>query len=219
MPLRASTLYHLDDLMRRLPEIAPSAGAIKRAAAIIADCGRAGGTLLVCGNGGSASDSEHIVGEMMKGFVLKREVPEADVARLHESGVDDWQHIASHLQRGIRAIALTGHTPLTTAVLNDTDPHMTFAQQAYVYGRPGDVLIGLSTSGGAKNVANALKVARAFGLSTIGLTGSRPSPMDALCDVMIKAPTEVTFRVQEYHLPIYHTICLMVEEELFGRGE
>ena len=175
--------------------------------------------MLVCGNGGSAADSEHIVGELMKGFVLPRRVPAADAERLRAAHAADNSHgpeLADKLQRGVAAIALTGHPALATAIDNDTGRQMVFAQQVYVYGRPGDLLLGLSTSGNAGNVLRAFTVARAFGLLTVGLTGSRPARLDALCDILLKVPAHQTHEVQELHLPSYHTVCLMVEQELFG---
>ena len=216
MPLKPSTMDCLEDLVERHPDLADTLEPISRVVELICKSCRSGGKLLICGNGGSAADSEHMVGELMKSFILSRKLPDKDVEKLKNEGYDDWRDLANHLQKGIPAIALTGHTSLSTAIMNDTDPYMTFAQQAYVYGKPGDVLIGLSTSGNATNVVNALKVARAFGLSTVGLTGSRRCKMDAFCDVMIKAPDDETYKVQEFHLPIYHTICMMAEQELFG---
>lgn len=200
---------HLDNLLTRIPELQPLAAEISRLSDAICTAYRAGGKVLVCGNGGSAADCEHIVGELMKGFVLRRALPAADVARVGEE-------LAARLQQGIPAISLTGHPALSTAVMNDTDAEMIFAQQAYVLGKPGDVLLGISTSGNARNVANALQVARAMGMVTAGLTGSAPARIDPLCDILLKVPTCETYRVQEYHLPIYHTVCLMVEAELFG---
>ena len=158
----------------------------------------------------------------MKGFVLPRRVPADHAARLHRAQAADALHgpeLADKLQQGIAAIALTGHPALATAIDNDTGRQMVFAQQVYVYGRPGDVLIGLSTSGNAGNVLRAFTVARAFGLTTVGLTGSRPCGMDMLCDILLKVPEQQTHKVQELHLPIYHTLCLMAEQELFGSDE
>ena len=149
-------------------------------------------------------------------------MPAEDAARLHAAHAADDSHgpeLADKLQRGIAAIALTGHPALATAIDNDTGRQMIFAQQVYVYGRPGDLLLGISTSGNAGNVLRALTVARAFGLITVGLTGDRPARMDALCDILLKAPAHLTHRVQELHLPIYHTVCLMAEQELFGTSE
>lgn len=216
MELKLSTMQHLEELLRRYPDLNEVRTPILQTVQEVCKSYRAGGKILVCGNGGSASDSEHIVGELMKGFVLRREVPASDIERLQNAGYADWRELADNLQQGIPAIALTGHPSLSSAVLNDNDPYMTYAQQVYGYGKPGDVLLGLSTSGNARNVVNAIKVARAFELFTVGFTGARPSTIDELCDVMIKVPATETFKVQEYHLPVYHTVCLMVEEELFG---
>ena len=221
-PLRADTLRHIDEVRARCPALGVLAPEISAAAAALCACHHAGGKVLVCGNGGSAADSEHIVGELVKGFVLPRRVPADHAARLRDEPALADGHgpeLADKLQCGVAAIALTGHPALATAIDNDTGRQMIFAQQVYVYGRPGDVIIGLSTSGNAGNVLRAFTVARTFGLTTIGLTGSRPSRMDAVCDILLKAPEHQTHKVQELHLPIYHTICLMVEQELFGAQE
>ena len=215
--MKTSTIKHLSDLLKRIPELETMSESISQATETLCECHLSGGKVMICGNGGSAADSEHIVGELMKSFVLPRPLPADDIERLRQSGAADWESIAGNLQQGIPAISLNGAISLSTAIINDTDPFMTFAQQVYVYGRPGDVLIALSTSGGAKNVLNAVKTAKAFGVSVIGFTGSRPAPIDEFCDVVLKAPSAETFRVQEYHLPIYHTLCLMVENEIFGR--
>ncbi len=185
----------------------------------ICACHRAGGKVLICGNGGSAADCEHIVGELAKGFLLRRPIPDRDAGRLRRVRLPEGEsaeQIAEKLQSGVAAISLTGHPSLASAVDNDTGREMVFAQQVYVYGRAGDILIGLSTSGNSGNVLRALTVARAFGLKTVGLTGSRPARMDALCDLLIKVPAAETHKIQELHLPVYHTICLLVEQELFG---
>ena len=212
--LRTDTLRHIDEVLVRCPALAGLRAEIARAAAAICACHRAGGKLLVCGNGGSAADCEHIVGELVKGFVLPRALPSADADRLADS--DSARALAGRLQRGVAAISLTGHPSLATAIHNDTGGEMIFAQQVYVYGCPGDILLALSTSGNSPNVLHALTVARAFGLTTLGLTGNRPCRMDELCDIQLKVPEHQTHKIQELHLPVYHTICLMVEQELFG---
>ena len=220
--LRADTLRHLDEVLLRCPALEPLTGEMTRAAEAICSCHRAGGKVLVCGNGGSAADSEHIVGELAKGFVLPRAIPREHAERLHhgEGGTgEERRELADKLQGGVAAISLTGHPALASAIDNDIGRQMIFAQQVYVYGRPGDILIGLSTSGNAGNVVRALTVARAFGLTTVGFTGSRPARMDALCDIRLKVPSEETHKIQELHLPVYHTLCLMVEQELFGKAE
>ncbi len=222
MTLRPDTLRHIDEVLRRCPVLEGLAGEMTRAVEAICACHRAGGKVLVCGNGGSASDSEHIVGELAKGFVLRRAIPREHAGCLHDGrdGTEEERHeLIEKLQGGVAAISLTGHPALASAIDNDTGRQMVFAQQVYVYGRPGDLLIGLSTSGNAGNVVRALTVARAFGLTTVGFTGSRPARMDALCDIRLKVPSEETHKVQELHLPVYHTLCLMVEQELFGKEE
>ena len=216
--LRADTLRHIDEVLERCPALAGLRDELTRAAGAVCACHRAGGKLLVCGNGGSAADCEHIVGELVKGFLLPRTIPPADADRLRALPVGDpaTADLARRLQRGVAAVSLTGHPSLATAIDNDTGRELVFAQQVYVYGRPGDILLALSTSGNSPNVLRALAVARAFGLRTVGLTGSRPGRMDALCDVLLKVPAQETHKVQELHLPVYHTLCLMVEQELFG---
>ena len=207
----------IDELLARCPALAPLTAEITRASAAICACHRAGGKVLVCGNGGSAADSEHIVGELVKGFLLPRTLPAADADRLSAHADDDTgRTLAARLQRGVAAISLTGHPSLATAIHNDSGGELVFAQQVYVYGRPGDILLAISTSGNSANVLHALTVARAFGLTTVGLTGSLTCRMDALCDIPLKVPAQETHKIQELHLPVYHTICLMVEQELFG---
>lgn len=213
--VKSSTL--LDETLLRYPALAGLRDNVQRAVEMICRCHRAGGQILVCGNGGSAADAEHIVGELVKQFKLPRCVPIADVALLRESlGEETSHYIASNLQCGVRALSLVSQTSLTTAIANDTDATFIFAQQVYVYGRPGDVLIGISTSGNSANVVKALQVGKAFGLSTLALTGAGDCALDDCSDVILKAPATETFEVQEFHLPIYHAICMMVEEELFG---
>jgi D-sedoheptulose 7-phosphate isomerase len=205
-------------MVTRYPALAPLTAQIEAAVDLLCRCYYANGTVLTCGNGGSAADSAHIVGELMKGFTLRREVPPTDAECLRQAGYADWEALAAQLQQGIPAMALTDQVPLSSAIANDISAEMVFAQQVYAFGHAGDVLIGLSTSGNAKNVVNALRIARAFGLSTIGMTGMRPSTMDEFCDVLLKVPEFETYKVQEYHLPVYHTICAMLEHRLFGQG-
>jgi D-sedoheptulose 7-phosphate isomerase len=212
MVQRATTQMHLENLISRLPELGYLRERLNQTVETICESYRAGGKILLCGNGGSAADSEHIAGELMKSFILPRRLPSDDAAKL--GAYDDT--LAGKLQRGVPTISLTGHPALSTAILNDTDPYIAFAQQVYVLGKPGDVLIGLSTSGNSRNVVNAIAVARAFGITSIAFTGSKPSRAQELADITIDVPTSETYRVQEYHLPLYHCICLMVEEELFG---
>jgi D-sedoheptulose 7-phosphate isomerase len=215
MSLSPSALAIADALVERIRELAPLRSALVAAATAVRACHRADGKVLCCGNGGSAADAEHIVGELMKGFLLDRRLPEADVARLRQAGVGELELVAGRLQRGVPAFSLNAHAALTSAIANDLDPSLVFAQQVYACGRAGDVLIGLSTSGEARNVVRAAEVARALGLATIAFTGARPCALDR-CAITLKAPATETWRVQEYHLPLYHALCAMVEQEAFG---
>ena len=202
----------LEEILLRHPQLTDLKDSILRAVEMVCLCYRACGKVLVCGNGGSAADAEHIVGELAKEFKLPRTVPAEHVAKL-----DAVEPILSGaLQCGVAAISLVSQTSLSTAIANDTDATMIFAQQVYVYGRPGDVVWGLSTSGNSRNVVRALQVARTFGMSTLGFTGAGCGAMDEWCDVLLKVPETETYKIQELHLPLYHAICMMVEEELFG---
>ena len=181
---------------------------------ILLECCSRGGQILVCGNGGSAADSDHIVGELMKGFRLKRELTGKEKEAF--SFVEDGESLAGRLQRGIPAISLNCHMALLTAIGNDTDYDMAFAQQVYGYGQEGDVLIALTTSGNSVNIVNAAKTAKAKGMKVIGITGSRNSRLRTFSDLCLQMPDTETYRVQEYTLPVYHTVCAMLEEKMFG---
>ncbi|HHV96281.1 MAG TPA: SIS domain-containing protein [Clostridiaceae bacterium] len=183
----------------------------------LVQCYEKGGKVLICGNGGSAADSEHIVGELMKGFILKREIPFEDKEKIKAAFPEDADYLAGNLQRALPAISLISQTSLSTAFINDMAADMVYAQQVYGYGQKGDVLIGISTSGNAYNVVNAVKIAKAFGIKTIGITGESGGMLKDLCDLTIKVPAKETFRIQEYHLPVYHALCAALEEEFFGR--
>jgi len=174
-----------------------------------------GGKVLVCGNGGSAADSEHIVGELMKGFMQQRKIPEATRAKIKAVAEESGEYICNNLQGALPAISLVSQSAIISAFANDVAADMVFAQQVYGYGKPGDCLIGLSTSGNAKNVVFALHTAKALGLATIGLTGSSGGALKSICDVTVCAPSDSTPKIQEFHLPIYHTLCMMIEEEFF----
>ena len=171
-----------------------------------------GNKLLVCGNGGSAADSEHIVGELMKGFLKRRPISAADVAKLEAAG---GKEIASRLQGTLAAISLPSQMSLLTATANDNNFDMVFAQQVYGLGRPGDVVLAISTSGTSKNITNAVIVAKAFGLKSIALTGKSGGDLGSLADVSIKAPSDNVAEIQELHLPIYHWLSTELEAEFF----
>ncbi len=206
----------LDGLIRRLPQIHPCRRSIIDSFTMIVNCYRRNGKLLVCGNGGSAADAEHIVGELMKEFRLKRRIPDEDKQKLMERIPEHGDEIASGLQLALPAISLVSQTSLLTAFANDVNTSMAFAQQVYGYGREGDVLIAISTSGNSDNILNAVRVAHAFGIHVIGLTGETGGLLRPLCDVAICVPEKKTFLVQELHVPVYHTLCAMIEEEFYG---
>jgi D-sedoheptulose 7-phosphate isomerase len=173
--------------------------------------------LLVAGNGGSASDSEHIVGELMKEFKLKRKIYSNQAEAMKAIDAEMGSVLAENLQGALPAICLTGHSALTTAFMNDANADLVFAQQVNGYGNKNDVFLGISTSGNSKNVIYAAITAKAKGLKVIGLTGLGKSKLSALADVCIRVPEVETYKIQELHLPVYHCICLMLEEHFFGK--
>ena len=206
----------LSTLQHRYPDLAPAIPSVRAAYDLLAATYHGGGKLLICGNGGSAADSDHIVGELMKGFELKRPIGDALRQRLLAENPDVGSYLADQLQGALPAIALTNHLALISAVSNDTAGDMMFAQQVVGYGRPGDAIIGISTSGNSGNVLHALRVARALDMRTIGLTGRTGGAMRDVCDVTICVPYDRTLEIQERHLPIYHALCVLLELEFFG---
>lgn len=206
----------LESLVRKYPELDVNIEEIQQSYNTMKQSFLNGGKLLLCGNGGSASDCEHIVGELMKGFVSKRAVPADIREKLQEFAGNDGNYLADHLQGALPAISLVSHSALMTAYANDVAADMVFAQQVFGYANPGDVLLGLSTSGNSVNVIRAIQVARAMGVQTIGLTGRTGGHMKECCDITINVPWDQTADVQERHLPIYHALCIMLEEEFFG---
>jgi D-sedoheptulose 7-phosphate isomerase len=200
-------------------DLQPCGAEIERAFDLLAGCFRRGGKALVCGNGGSAADSEHIVGELMKGFHSRRPIPEKNRTLLEAGAGEEGRYLADRLQGALPAISLVSQVSLATAVANDVAADMVFAQQVYGYGREGDVLIGISTSGNAANVLQALRTARALGLGTLGLSGADGGRMKGLCDVLIRVPAVVTPEVQTWHLRVYHSLCALLELEFFGQAE
>lgn len=194
-------MNHIEKLISRIPALAPLASEIEGAVAAICQMHRAGGKLLLCGNGGSAADCEHISGELLKGFLQKREPRE---------------NVPSVLQQGVAAIPLPSLSASLSAFANDVEPSLVYAQLTYALGRPGDVFMGISTSGNSKNVVEAAEVARRLGLVTIALTGASGGKLADICHVTIRVPENETYLVQELHLPVYHVICAEVEERLFG---
>lgn len=206
----------LNLLIERYPKLAVCKENIKKAYELLEGAYSNGRKLLVCGNGGSASDSEHIVGELMKEFKLKRKVYSDQATALKAIDPELGQVLADNLQGALPAICLTGHSSLTTAFMNDANADLVFAQQVNGYGKPGDVFLGISTSGNSKNVLYAAVNAKAKGLKVIGLTGAKESKLMKYADVCIRVPETETYKIQEYHLPVYHCLCLMLEEKFFG---
>lgn len=210
-----SEYKYLEQLTRRYPVLAGVEADIREAYEILRTSYEAGGKLLAAGNGGSCADCEHIVGELMKGFVKKREIGPELAERLAQINPEIGKILPARLQRGLPAIALTGHPGLTTAFLNDVDGTMTFAQQVLGYGKPEDVFLGISTSGNSANVLYGAVTARALGLRVIGLLGRDGGKIREYCDAAIVVPVQETYQIQELHLPIYHALCLMLEEHFF----
>jgi len=205
----------MSDLVRRHPALAPLTEDLQRAFELLRHCLSDQHKVLVCGNGGSAADAEHIVGELMKSFSYKRPIPDADRARLLALSQDAGP-LADALEVGLPAVSLVSQIGLLTAYANDVDYVYGFAQQVYGLGQPGDALIAISTSGNSKNILNACRVARMRGLAVLGLTGQRGGRMVEYCDVVIRAPETETQFIQELHLPIYHWLCLALEQHFFG---
>lgn len=209
-------MRHIDLLVERYASLESARNDIVAAYLLLEESYENGGKLLVAGNGGSAADAEHIVGELMKGFKLPRK-PEADFAeKLVEGNQELGSVLAENLQGALPAIALDGHPALSTAYMNDCEPLLCFAQQVNGYGKSGDVFLGISTSGNSKNVLYAATTAHAKGMKVIGLTGAKDSKLKDMSDVCIKAPQTETYMIQELHLPIYHCLCLMLEDNFFA---
>lgn len=206
---------HIDTLIQRYPALALCKDDILTAYTTLCEAYTKECKLLVCGNGGSASDSEHIVGELMKEFKLKREVYKEQAANMKQIDEQLGSVLANHLQGALPAITLTSHSSLTTAFMNDSQPELVFAQQVNGYGKAGDVLLGISTSGNSMNVLYAAVTAKAKGLKVIGLTGQNDSRLKSLSDVCIQVPEAETYKIQELHLPVYHCLCMMLEEHFF----
>ncbi|MDD6682973.1 MAG: SIS domain-containing protein [Clostridiales bacterium] len=181
---------------------------INQAAEEIIACFRAGGKLLLCGNGGSAADCAHICGELAKGFLKKRTPDEAFQQKIGEVWAKD-------LQMALPAIDLTANSALMCAIINDIDGKSVFAQQVMAYGRKDDVLLGISTSGNAENICRAMKTAHAMGMKTVALTGESGGRMKEYADILLNVAEKETYKIQELHLPLYHRLCILIEEAMF----
>lgn len=214
--LEARIQKHIDTLITRYPQLSVCQDDIVAAYNILETCYSSDHKLLIAGNGGSAADSEHIAGELMKRFETPRPCPPEFAERLVAIDPVRGENLARNLERGLMAIPLVAHEALTTAYINDVDGLGVFAQQLYGFGRPGDVFLGISTSGNSKNVMSATVVARALGIKVIGLTGATGGELARVADVCIRVPETRTYKIQELHLPVYHALCLMLEDRFFG---
>ncbi len=212
--MKETTREILKELIKRYPQLYNVKNDIEKAYIILEEAYRNNKKVLICGNGGSASDSEHIVGELLKSFKKKRAIKQEVYDKLDEYGVDGAK-LKNTLEGCLRAISLTSHLSLSTAFSNDREPSVVFAQQLYGLADKGDVLIAISTSGNSENCVLATTLANVMGMKTIALTGAKESRLSKLSDITIKAPEIETYKVQELHLPIYHALCAMLEEEFF----
>ena len=213
--MNESVRAYLETLVKRHPALAACEKDITAAYGIMEASYTQGGKLLVAGNGGSAADAEHIVGELMKSFVIERKIDGGFSQALTDVDPEMGAALAAHLQGALPTIALDGHISLSTAYMNDCEPLMCFAQQVNGYGLAGDVFLGISTSGSSKNILYAAVTAKAKGMKVVGLTGEGPSRLGKLSDACIRVPEMETYKVQELHLPVYHCLCLMLEERFF----
>lgn len=202
----------IEELTERYPALKDCAESISAAERIIISSYEKGGTLYTCGNGGSAADADHIVGELMKGFLKKRPLSSEEMQKLSENGASGK---FANLQGGLPALSLHSQSSLLTAYLNDAEPSLVFAQAIWALGRSGDVLLAISTSGNSENIINAVIAAKAKNISVIALTGAKACRLDGIADCVIHAGASETYRIQELHLPVYHRICAAVEEHFF----
>lgn len=207
---------HIDLLIKRYPILESVKQDIIDVYLILEHSYENGGKLLIAGNGGSAADSEHIAGELMKRFKTPRPVSAEYAEKLKKADPTRGTALAKNLECGLMAIPLVAHEALTTAYINDVDGYGVFAQQLFGYGREGDVFLGISTSGNSQNVMNATVVAKASGIKIIGLTGAKGGELAEVADAVVKVPETETYMIQELHLPIYHCWCLMLENHFFG---
>lgn len=195
----------IDELLSRYPSLCDCKEDLQKAKELMVKTYENGGKILICGNGGSAADSEHIVGELMKGFMLKRPVTDARIP----------ERLREKLQGSLPAISLPSQSAILSAFINDVDPEMMYAQLVYGYAKENDLVIGISTSGNSKNIVNAIEIAKAMNVKTLSLTGGRESKLSDISDVTIRVPATETYKVQEYHLPVYHYLCADVEKHFF----
>jgi len=206
----------MNELMQRYPQLESCKASIQGAMELLRQMYKDGGKLLACGNGGSCADCEHIVGELMKSFLIPRPMTNEVKGSMDKLFPEDSERFYQCMQRGIPAISLPSQVAVLSAYVNDVDPEYFYAQLVQGYGKAGDVVLCISTSGNSKNVVRAAQMAKALNLKTLALTGAKDSKLSALCDVTVRVPETETFKIQELHLPVYHYLCAQLEEELFG---
>jgi D-sedoheptulose 7-phosphate isomerase len=215
--VKLSTIKGVNNLIQRYSALEICKAELDETLGIFCTCYATHHKMLVCGNGGSAADSEHIVGELMKGFILPRKLKKSMKEKLQVMFPDDVTYFMENLQGTLPAISLVNQIALNTAFSNDQAPDLCFAQQVLAMGEVDDVFLGISTSGNATNVIYAAKIAKIKGLKVIALTGANGGELKDIADICIKVPETETYKVQEYHLPIYHMFCAAVENEIFGK--
>lgn len=216
--VKKSTLDKVEELIGRYPVLAECRGDMVAAVEAICESYRAGGKVIICGNGGSASDSEHVVGELMKGFLLKREIKGELAERIRAAAPEHADYLIANLQGALPALSLVNQVALNTAFANDQAPDLSFAQQLLGMGDAGDSLLAISTSGNSTNVVYALDMARVKGVKSIALTGRSGGKIKEqnMADICICVPEDETFKIQELHLPVYHMLCIAAENEFFA---
>jgi len=213
---KAASKLKIEELISRYPALSVCRDSLNDALDMLCESFRSGHKLMVCGNGGSAADAEHIVGELMKGFLLPRTIDEELYRRMREICPDEADYFRENLQGALPAVALVDQAALNTAFANDQAADLSFAQQVLGLGRAGDVLLAITTSGNSRNVLYAMQTAKVKGIGTIALTGRSGGRARTLADVSVCVPEDETYRIQEYHLPIYHMLCMALEQEFFG---
>lgn len=214
--MKETTIEAIDYVIQRYPVLEACRQGLTEAVSSLCEAYHKGGKVLVCGNGGSAADSEHIVGELMKGFVKKRPIGDELYAKMQAVCPEEADYLRKNLQGALPAVSLMGAVALNSAFANDQAPDLAMAQQVLGLGKPEDVLIGISTSGNSANVIYAVQMAKTLGVKTIGLIGNRTCRMQEICDIVIAVPESVTYKIQELHLPVYHMLCIAVENEFFA---
>ena len=215
--MKETVKKELEELIRRYPQLIVCKDDIEKAYLLLQKTYDEGHKLLIAGNGGSAADSEHIAGELMKRFKITRPIDKELADRLMAIDPQRGERLVHNLEMPLRAVPLTSHISITTAYMNDADATGVFAQQMLGFGDEGDVFLAISTSGNSENIISACVVAKALGIKIIGLTGEKQSKLSEYADICIRVPETETYKIQELHLPVYHALCLMLESNYYGK--